>query len=1290
MKKKFYSVIFASIFILLAVAPTPAKAIFFDPAPAPFTSEKIAKWGTGEYRNVIIKDDLAICAADAAGFDILDVTDPSHLSLVVNHRLTHEAEYIFVLGDYLYITGHNLDDNDYSLSIVDISDRNQPEVISTINDLGFCLEVKVVGDFAYLGCYGGLKVFNISDPADPVKVGWYHTGIAPMWLDIQGDYAFMANIFRGFQVIDISNPEEPTLVTTNDTVSRLNDIVIRDNLAFVSSEKEGLAIFDISNPEVPCLVGKYDVAAGSDAIALAGNGRDILLTDRENTLYLFSVDDPANPEVITTFTTSGTGTGVAGKNNLVFISEGNQGLETIDLSDPEDPQQKSHYDHSGVIKNVVFNETHAFISDRDGIKILDISTPSAAIQTAEIKTEGPGSNLFLAKNHLYIAGDRFFGLKIIDISDPNVPIITATLEPEESDITFKSIDVVDNYAYICASSNNSKGKLYIYDISNPAAPDLVCELELPAGRAVDITIENDFALITAEENGLIIIDISNPLEAATIYDGSGQLVAGSIACLGNFAYIVEQYQPYGDDVLAKVTVFDITNPEKPNKINSFSFNSSRIYDLFISDNCLNVATDNGLDIYSLKDRQNPQKIETLYDGYEVAGSFVNEKHLGIVTGYGGGFILYKIENGIEADNLPPDRITAPTGFGQGFASTRLSWQTAVDNPAGAGIGGYRIFRDDYSKKFPYATAGATATSFVDPSCEPGESYTYTIQTFDKSDNAAPLSSPLTIWTKSLSSDNKVPTAPAELTCKISREKVKLSWMLSFDADSGVEKYEINKFRLINNNPFGRCCLQRTDSFSTNYIDTDIIFGAEYEYQVRAVDYAGNISAFSIIKVKVPANPQPEGFSYFLPHFCAVNGWDTDFSITNITEENANVVLQAFAADGRKLVDQPIISRRPGDGFPANHQLPKRILFRRGLPPETAWLKIDSNKELSFVSAFESPACFEEQRGVPKSSLKLLFPVLKNSADSWTGIAIANPGERPVWIMLKAFDENGNLLRFSPPLELPAFGQVVALVTDLFAVKTLPGMTATIIVEATAPIVGLEDFSLAATEMAGLTAIPAGNIDECSNGDFHYSIINDPDTPTEISLVNLSSEKATVTIFYRDLADITQTSESLTIPGNGKFDLSATANASASEIEKIAIISSQPLSAISTAVTLNGVGYAATCAFSRGLDKINFSYLRLDGRDTGSNTISIANLSRLNPNRITFQFFQGDGELLLSREQTIPAGGILKLELRDFLGSYYSRLSNRDCWVKISGELPINGFYSYRSVDDSKLTIISVE
>lgn len=1290
MKKKFYAAIFISIFMFCGIAPLSAKTIFFDPAPVPFTSEEIAKWGTGEYHGIIVDDDMVICAADAAGFDIFDITDPSHLSLVINHRLTHKAEYIFTLGDYIYITGQNFDNGDYSLSIVNISDRNRPEVVSTINDLEFCREVKVVGDFAYLGCYGDLEIINISDPANPVKVGRYRTGIAPMWLDIQGDYAFMANIFRGFQVIDISNPEAPTLVTTDDTVSRLNDIVIRDNLAFVSSEKEGLAIFDISNPEAPRLVGKYDVAAGSDAIALAGNGRDILLTDRENTLYLFSVDDPANPKVIATFTTSGTGTGVAGKNNLVFISEGDQGLEIVDISDPGDPQQKSHYDHSGVSKNVVFNETHTFISDRDGIKILDISTPPAAIQTAEIKTEGPGSSLFLAKNHLYITGDRFFGLKIIDISDPNVPIITATLEPEDSNITFKSIYVVDNYAYICANSNSSKGKLYIYDISNPAAPDLACELELPAGRTVDITVKNDFALITSKENGLTIIDISNPLEAATIYDGSDKLVAGSVACRGNFAYIVERYQPNGDDFLDKVTVFDISNPAKPNKINSFSFDSSRIYDLFIGDNCLNVATNNGLDIYSLKDRQNPQKIETLDKGYEVTDSFVNDKHLGIVTGYGGGFILYKIENDIEADNLPPDRIAAPTGFGQGFASTRLNWQAAADNPAGVGIGGYRIFRDDYSKKFPYATAGASATSFVDPFCEPGKSYTYAIQTFDQSDNTALMSSSLTIRTKSLSSDNKAPTAPTDITCKISDKKVELNWRLSFDADSGVEKYEINKLRLTSNNPFGKCCLQRSDSFSTNYIDTDIIFGAEYEYQIRAVDYAGNVSTFTTIKVKVPANPQPEGFSYFLPHFCALNGWETDFSITNIAEENANVVLQAFAADGRKLVNESIISRWSDDGFPANHQLSKRILFRKDLPPETAWLRINSNQKLSFVSAFESPTYFEEQKGVPKSSPRLLFPVLKNSGGGWTGIALANPGESPVWILLKAFDEDGNLLRFSPPLELPAFGQVVALVTDLFAVETLPDLTATIVVEATAPIVGLEDFSLAATEMAGLTAIPADNIDKCSGAEFHYTIINEPDTLTKISLINLSPKTAAVTIFYRDLADITQTSKSLSIPGNGKFDLSATADVSASEIEKIAILSSQPLSALSTAVTRNGVGYAANCAFSRGLDEINFSYLHLDERESGNNTINIANLSRLNPNRVTFQFFEGDGELLLSRKQTIPAGGILTLELHDFLGSHYRRLTDRDCWVKISGELPINGFYSYRSADNSKLTIISAE
>ncbi len=1273
MKKNIY---FLILFTLLIAIPGRATTLYNPPA-ATFTTEKIANWGTGSYKDVVIKDNLAFCAAAAAGIDIIDISNPALPEPVANCKCNISVSHLFVADKYVYLTGHSLDNNDYVFAIIDISDPTHPEIDASANNISFAGEVKVIDDYAYVASYAEIKIFNISDPKNPHLTGSCKLGNIPYTFAIHGNYAFVANIFRGLQVVDIRNPEAPVLVNSDESQGRhLVDIVIRDNFAFVLSDEEGLAVFNIENPETPAPVAAYALPERGEAIALASNGRDILLTDEKNILYIFSTADPAAPALIATYPTPVSGLEIAVMDNLAFIAEQTRGLEIIDLSNPRTPQQKSRYDFSGILDNIFLTETCAYLGDCDGIKVIDISSSKP---TPVTKIESTG-RLFLDKNHIFAADRSVF--KIIDISNPDQPEITASLDHDEYGVY--SIYVSGSYAYV-----GSYTALYIYDISDPSAPFLATKYDFP-GAVYDLVIENNYALIAGVNAGLTILDISDPLNPVAVGSNNSTFL-GRIAAKGNYVYAGQPFIEGSDN--NQITIFDISNPKNPARISSLDLDCKWINNLSIAGEHLNIASDKGLKIFSINDRLRPRELTVLDKNNPVEDAFMTANRIGTVSGDGGEFILYEFNDGSVVDNVPPERVTGLADNGHGFTGIRLHWQAANDDPAGLGIGTYRIFRKDFSDEIPYAVTAADTTLFIDTNCKPGESYTYTIKACDKSDNSAPQSASLTIRTRSLSEDHKIPTTPADFTCTTTGAAVKLDWKLSFDADSGIKKYEIYKTRLVDT-PFGKGPLQRIDATTTNYSDTDIIPGADYEYKIRAVDYAGNHSEFSApITIKIPTTTPATEYHYYLPHFCAADGWSTDFSITNITNEYADAVLQVFSAAGKILARQQLEQSgdEEGKGLAPHVQLYKHRIFRRGLPPETAWLKIDSDKKLSFTGSFESSTYFELQTGIKQSSASLLFPVVTNNAAAWTGIALAAPETYPVQISCKAFDKNGKLLVFGQPFTLPAHGKIAEIAADIFGLATLPEECVTIRAEATAPIIGLENFSPTAIEMAGLTAMPMENQAGCTDADYHYRILIEPNNPTPVSLINQSSQPAAVAIYLHDPISTTCviSDKSLTLPGNAKFDLTEAVSSSAeNENPTIEIVSSRPLAVIKTSAT--GGGYAASSALSRGFNEINFSHLRVKHHDNGSNTLKIVNLSRINPNRIVFEFFQGDGELLMTVEKTIPADTTLVTELRDLLGINYSRIESRDVWVRIKGEFPINGFYSYQSENGDKLAIVSAE
>jgi fibronectin type 3 domain-containing protein len=176
--------------------------------------------------------------------------------------------------------------------------------------------------------------------------------------------------------------------------------------------------------------------------------------------------------------------------------------------------------------------------------------------------------------------------------------------------------------------------------------------------------------------------------------------------------------------------------------------------------------------------------------------------------------------------------TAPSGLTAvqtSSSSATLSWQAATDNVA---VAGYRITRNGAL----VSSVGPAARSLAQSGLTSGTPYSFSVAAFDAAGNVgSPASTSITLQAP----DTTPPSVPANLTGQsLGYRRIGLSWQASRDDRGGTIKY-----RILRN---GVAIATVTD---LSYVDRPATTGT-YGYKVRAIDAAGNRSAFTPeIKVK---------------------------------------------------------------------------------------------------------------------------------------------------------------------------------------------------------------------------------------------------------------------------------------------------------------------------------------------------------------------------------------------------------------------------------------------------------
>lgn len=357
------------------------------------------------------------------------------------------------------------------LRVIDISDPDSPEIVGGLNySNSGILCLTVAGDLAYLAYSGteGVKIIDISDPKTPEIIGTIKNVYA-MEIVIRNGYAYIADPELGLVIYDVSDPAAPVKAASLSLNGSAQDIAVQGNFAYLSFENNnslteecGLHICNISDPKNPFLIKKFVI--GTSFTSDISPGGQVKVWLKGNYAYwtkgasnvIVDVSDPANPSkkgmvwilpglspyghVPSTNDITGSG------DYLYMIASGQEGQEklfVVDISAPLDPDPLGDVTTYKAKAVAVYGD-YACIAGWDGFQIIDISDPDAPSVAGSIKsTQTGGKSVTTGYGYGYPYGYGF----------PNYPGYGYGLSP--------------GYGYPGGYSLYGFGRPYGYGISYP-------------------------------------------------------------------------------------------------------------------------------------------------------------------------------------------------------------------------------------------------------------------------------------------------------------------------------------------------------------------------------------------------------------------------------------------------------------------------------------------------------------------------------------------------------------------------------------------------------------------------------------------------------------------------------------------------------------------------------------------------------------------------------------------------------------------------------------------------------
>lgn len=496
-----------------------------------------------------------------------------HSQQQIDFRLISQVGDLYPIAadtEHLYAAGAS------AITVFDITtDPDAPLPVGrTEPKLDFISDAVRAGSILYVaGSHGQVWAINASQPTRPRIVGaWGEPDkhVKPRHLALLHDAYMFLGSEDGIQVLDVSDPHN--IVATATYTMPSYGLALNQDLLYVVSQDVAadrpgfqLRILDVSAPNHGVQVGEVDLPTSTTGNSTADRPVQFTVDGRRGFLltwrgfYTYDLSTPQAPQRVSFLPTGPEG--IFSRNfqvdgDFIYIALG--GTLIVDVSNLESPRMVGRFKGparsygSGILAGTRFYQH----SDPPSLTIVDISKWTAPRQSGFLVFPASVSHVQRHNTYLFATEGlgtiaRPYGLHILDIQNPAVPheVGTFYIQPSFPQRSIQSFVLYNKYVLLAAEH------IFIVDVSKPAQPKEV--FRLPVENSILGLAVEDGRLYAYTDAGLRIYDLSNPADPQLTATAR---IPVSFALVQAFRIIRGYLYVLSSDGFR---VFDITTPQRP-------------------------------------------------------------------------------------------------------------------------------------------------------------------------------------------------------------------------------------------------------------------------------------------------------------------------------------------------------------------------------------------------------------------------------------------------------------------------------------------------------------------------------------------------------------------------------------------------------------------------------------------------------------------------------------------------------------------------------------------------------
>ncbi|MHB1034187.1 MAG: Ig-like domain-containing protein [Pirellulales bacterium] len=380
--------------------------------------------------------------------------------------------------------------------------------------------------------------------------------------------------------LDNSAPEKTLRFSVANTIAGATVTLYADGTALGSAVADSATTTITTNGNFDLADGPHAITARQTSPGEEGSADSAALKTTIDTVGPVLVNpvrlggyDPVGTSLVCSVAVSGT---------VAYVTDAQTGLRIIDVSNPSAPWERGEYHTSGHARGVDISGTRAYVADQDaGLVIIDVTNPAAPVQVGVYDTSGDAEGVAVSGTRAYVA-DAYAGLVIIDVTDPAAPV---RLGGYDTSGYARGVAVSGTRAYVA----DGGAGLQILDVTNPAAPVRLGSYDT-GGSAYGVTVSGTRAYVADREAGLQILDVTNPAAPVRLGGYVTLQSAYDVAVSGTLAFVA--------DGARGLVILDVSNPAIPVRLGEYD--SEFAYGVAVSGTLVYVADASALQVFDVR------------------------------------------------------------------------------------------------------------------------------------------------------------------------------------------------------------------------------------------------------------------------------------------------------------------------------------------------------------------------------------------------------------------------------------------------------------------------------------------------------------------------------------------------------------------------------------------------------------------------------------------------------------------------------------------------------------------